>query len=92
MLSRAAEITASQRKLEEAEQEATRALVELRETMKGSAERFELENRSLDAVSERIAELRSDVTECRELAPRRWVPCDAPSTRPTAALEPRTRL
>ena len=64
VLSRAVEITASQRKLEEAEQDATRALAELRETMQGSAERFELENRSLDAVSERIAELRSSVTEC----------------------------
>ena len=31
--------------------------------MKASADRFELENRSLDAVSERIAELRSGVTE-----------------------------
>ena len=64
VLSRATEIAASQRKLEEAEAEATRALAELRQTMQGSAERFELENRSLDAVSERIAELRSGVTEC----------------------------
>jgi len=64
VLSHSAEIAASQRKLEDAEQEATRALAELRETMNVSAERFELENRSLDAVSERIAELRSAVTEC----------------------------
>src|SRR6185437_11017944 len=53
VLARAAEMAASQRRLEDAEQEATRALAELRETMQGSAERFELENRSLDAVSER---------------------------------------
>lgn len=32
--------------------------------MKSSAERFELENRSLDAVSERIVELRTGVKDC----------------------------
>jgi chromosome segregation ATPase len=64
VLARAGEIGASQHRLEDAEQSATRTLAELRETMQGSAERFELENRSLDAVSERIAELRSIVTEC----------------------------
>ena len=63
VLARGAEITSGQRQLEDAEQEAARSLVELRDAMKASADRFELENRSLDAVSERIAELRSGVTE-----------------------------
>ena len=64
VVARANEIAASQRRLEEAEQEGARALSELRDTMQGSIERFELENKSLDAVSERIAELRSIVAEC----------------------------
>jgi len=64
VLSRADEIAAQQRALEEAEQAAQRSLAGLRDEMKSSAERFELENRSLDAVSERIVELRTALKDC----------------------------
>lgn len=64
VLARAEEITAQQRTLEEAEQAAQRSLSGMRDEMKSSAERFELENRSLDAVSERIVELRTAQKDC----------------------------
>ena len=64
VLARAEEISAQQRTLEEAEQAAQQSLVSMREEMKSSAERFELENRSLDAVSERIVELRGALKDC----------------------------
>lgn len=64
VLARAEEITAQQRTLEEAEQAAERSLSGMRDEMKSSAERFELENRSLDAVSERIVELRTAQKDC----------------------------
>lgn len=64
VLARADEISAQQRTLEEAEQAAQRSLAGLRDEMKSSAERFELENRSLDAVSERIVELRTALKDC----------------------------
>jgi chromosome segregation ATPase len=63
-LARGAEISGHQQELGEAEREATRQLAHLREEMRASSERFELENRSLDAASERVAELRGSVTEC----------------------------
>jgi len=44
VLARGAEIVSGQRELEEAEQEAARSLTELRDAMKASADRFELEN------------------------------------------------
>lgn len=64
VLARAEEITAQQHTLEEAEQAAQRSLSGMRDEMKSSAERFELENRSLDAVSERIVELRTAQKDC----------------------------
>ena len=64
VLARGAEIAAQQRQLDEAERDAGRELAGLREEMRASAERFELENRSLDAASERVAELRGFVKEC----------------------------
>ncbi|MGH7709954.1 MAG: hypothetical protein ACREOG_01645, partial [Gemmatimonadaceae bacterium] len=64
VLSRSAEISAQQKKLDDAEREATRELATLREEMRASTERFEMENRSLDATGERIVELRSFVAEC----------------------------
>ncbi len=64
VLARAEEIAAQQRTLEEAEQAAQRSLSGMRDEMKSSAERFELENRSLDAVSERIVELRTAQKDC----------------------------
>ncbi|HKV50122.1 MAG TPA: hypothetical protein VJO52_02885 [Gemmatimonadaceae bacterium] len=64
VLARAEEISAQQRTLEEAEQAAERSLSGMRDEMKSSAERFELENRSLDSVSERIVELRTAQKDC----------------------------
>ena len=64
--SRSAEISAHQQKLDEAERDATRELVSLRGEIRASTDRFELENRSLDAASERIAELRGVVNDCEK--------------------------
>lgn len=64
VLARADEIAAQQRALDDAGHTAERSLAALRDQMQASAERFELENRSLDAVSERIVELRTGVKEC----------------------------
>jgi len=66
VLVRCEEITSTQRRLEEAEREATRALDKLREEMRSSSERFEIGTRSLDAVSERIADLRAGVGDCEQ--------------------------
>jgi chromosome segregation ATPase len=66
VLARSAEISAQQRQLDEAERDAGRELAGLREEMRASAERFELENKSLDAASERIAELRGFVNDCEK--------------------------
>ena len=66
VLARSAEISSQQRNLDEAERDAARELAGLREEMRASAERFELENKSLDAASERIAELRGFVNDCEK--------------------------
>lgn len=66
VMARNAEIAAKQRELDEAERDAARELAGLREEMRVSAERFELENKSLDAASERIAELRNFVNDCEK--------------------------
>ncbi len=64
VLARSAEISTQQQKLDEAERDAARELSTLREEIRASTERFELENRSLDATGERIAELRGILGEC----------------------------
>jgi chromosome segregation ATPase len=64
VLARSGEISAQQQRLDEAERDAARELATLREEMRASTERFEFENRSLDATGERIAELRGIVGEC----------------------------
>ena len=64
VVARSAEISAQQQQLDAAERDAARELATLREEMRASTERFEFENRSLDATSERIAELRGIVGEC----------------------------
>jgi chromosome segregation protein len=64
VLARSAEISAQQQQLDAAERDAARELATLREEMRASTERFEFENRSLDATSERIAELRGILGEC----------------------------
>ena len=66
VVARCEEISGTQRRLEEAERDATRALDSLREEMRTSTERFELETKSLDAVSERIADLRGGVSDCEQ--------------------------
>ena len=66
VVARCEEIMNSQRRLEDAERDATRTLDNLREEMRTSTERFELETKTLDAVSERIADLRGGVGECEQ--------------------------
>lgn len=66
VVARCEEITNTQRRLDEAEREATSTLDSLRKEIKASTERFELETRSLDAVSERIADLRGGVNNCEQ--------------------------
>ena len=64
VLSRTDELQTAQQQAEEAQQGARQALGDLREQMRKSSEVFELENRGLHAVSERVADLRSAVKEC----------------------------
>jgi DNA repair protein SbcC/Rad50 len=64
VLSRTEELQQTSQKIEDAQQSARQALTDLREQMKKSSEGFELEHRSLHAVSERIADLRKAVKEC----------------------------
>jgi DNA repair exonuclease SbcCD ATPase subunit len=66
VVARCEEISNTQRRLDEAERDATRSLDKLREEMRTSTERFELEARTLDAVSERIADLRGGVGNCEQ--------------------------
>jgi exonuclease SbcC len=63
VLSRTEELQATSQKIEDAQQSARQALTDLREQMRKSSEGFELEHRSLHAVSERIADLRKAVKE-----------------------------
>ena len=64
VLARTEELQATSQKIEDAQQSARQALTDLREQMRKSSEGFELEHRSLHAVSERIADLRKAVKEC----------------------------
>jgi chromosome segregation ATPase len=64
VLARNEELQAASRQAEEAQQSARQALTDLREQMRKSSEGFELENRGLHAVSERVADLRNAVKEC----------------------------
>ena len=61
---RSEELQTAQQDAEAAQQAARQALAELREQMRKSSEGFELENRGLHAVSERVADLRGAVKEC----------------------------
>ncbi|HEX2217391.1 MAG TPA: hypothetical protein VHG35_01205, partial [Gemmatimonadales bacterium] len=71
---------------EEAQQSARQALNDLREQMRKSSESFELENRGLHAVSERVADLRNAVRECES----RFAVLDAAS-QGTAAVQAQVR-
>ena len=64
VLARTEELQASQKTVDEGQQAARQALVDLREQMRNSSESFELENRGLHAVSERVADLRTAVKDC----------------------------
>ena len=64
VITRSEELQAASERAEEAQQGARQSIVELREQMRKSSESFELENRGLHAVSERVADLRNAVKEC----------------------------
>jgi chromosome segregation ATPase len=64
MRGRSDELQVAQQEAESAQQAARQALTDLREQMRKSSEGFELENRGLHAVSERVADLRGAVKEC----------------------------
>ena len=64
VITRNDELAEGQQQLDEGQRTARQALTDLREQMRKSSEGFELENRGLHAVSERIADLRGAVKEC----------------------------
>jgi chromosome segregation ATPase len=64
VLARSDEITARQGQIEWMEQGMKQGLADLQEKLSQSTERFELENRGLETVSQRIADLRSTVSDC----------------------------
>jgi len=64
VIARNDELLEGQQQLDEGQRTARQALTDLREQMRKSSEGFELENRGLHAVSERIADLRGAVKEC----------------------------
>ena len=64
VMGRSEELQQMATQTEEAQQAARQSLNDLREQMRKSSESFELENRGLHAVSERVADLRNAVKEC----------------------------
>ena len=64
VIARSEELQATSLQNEHTHQAAKQALSDLREQMRKSSEGFELENRGLHAVSERVADLRNAVKEC----------------------------
>ena len=64
VIARSEELQATSLQNEHTVQAAKQALTDLREQMRKSSEGFELENRGLHAVSERVADLRNAVKEC----------------------------
>jgi chromosome segregation ATPase len=86
VLSRTEELQATSQKVEDAQQSARQAITDLKEQMRKSSEGFELEHRSLHAVSERIADLRKAVKECEA----RLGELDA-ATQGTAAVQNQVR-
>jgi chromosome segregation ATPase len=86
VLARTEELQSTSQKIEDAQQAARQALTDLKEQMRKSSEGFELEHRSLHAVSERIADLRKAVKECET----RLGELDA-ATQGTAAVQSQVR-
>jgi chromosome segregation ATPase len=80
------ELQSAQQEAEAAQQGARQAVTELRDQMRKSSESFELENRGLHAVSERVGDLRSAVKECEA----RFAVLDAAS-QGTAAVQAQVR-
>ena len=80
------ELQAMALQTEEGQQSARTVLNDLREQMRKSSESFELENRGLHAVSERVADLRNAVKECES----RFAVLDAAS-QGTAAVTAQVR-
>jgi len=64
VMARNEELQAAEQEAEAAQQGARQALADLRDQMRKSSENFELENRGLHAVSERVGDLRAAVKEC----------------------------
>ena len=86
VMARSEELQPMATQTEEAQQSARQALNDLREQMRKSSESFELENRGLHAVSERVADLRNAVKECES----RFAVLDAAS-QGTAAVQAQVR-
>ncbi len=86
VMARNDELQSAQQEAEAAQQGARQALADLREQMRKSSESFELENRGLHAVSERVSDLRSAVKECEA----RFAVLDAAS-QGTAAVQAQVR-
>jgi chromosome segregation ATPase len=86
VMARNEELQGAQQAAETAQQAARQALADLREQMRKSSESFELENRGLHAVSERVGDLRSAVKECEA----RFAVLDAAS-QGTAAVQAHVR-
>src|SRR6476469_255307 len=86
VMARNEEQQSAQQEAEAAQQGARQALADLREQMRKSSESFELENRGLHAVSERVGDLRSAVKECEA----RFAVLDAAS-KGTAAVQTQVR-
>src|SRR5690348_2812604 len=86
VMARNDELQNAQQEAEAAQQGARQALADLREQMRKSSESFELENRGLHAVSERVSDLRSAVKECEA----RFAVLDAAS-QGTAAVQAQVR-
>jgi chromosome segregation ATPase len=86
VMARSDELQQMATQTEEAQQAARQSLNDLREQMRKSSESFELENRGLHAVSERVADLRNAVKECES----RFAVLDAAS-QGTAAVTAQVR-
>jgi chromosome segregation ATPase len=86
VMARSEELQQMATQTEEAQQGARQSLNDLREQMRKSSESFELENRGLHSVSERVADLRNAVKECES----RFAVLDAAS-QGTAAVTAQVR-
>ena len=63
VLDRAREITELQREADESSHTARQELTRMRDEMKGTIDRFDFEGRGLESVSQRVADLRADLSD-----------------------------